>query len=97
MIDFAGEVAVALAPVLEELRAVRAELAEVRASLPPRMISLAAAAERMGVDPRTVVAMGERGEIVTRKAGRRVLIDAASLRPVDAATVAELAREARGR
>ena len=88
-------VALALAPVLEELRAVRAELAEVRASLPPRMISLADAAERMGVDPRTIVSMGERGDIVTRRAGRRVLVDAASLRGPDPVKIAELARSAR--
>jgi hypothetical protein len=52
-------------------------------------------ASRLGVDPRTCVAMSERGEIVTRRAGRRVLVDAASLRPADPSTVARLAREAR--
>lgn len=95
MIDFAAEISTALAPVLVELRAARAELAEIRAVLPPRFVSLKEASERMGVDPRTCVAMSERGEIVTRRAGRRVLVDVASLRPIDRATVAALAREAR--
>jgi len=95
VIDFAAEISTALAPVLVELRAARAELAEIRAVLPPRFVSLKEASERMGVDPRTCVAMSERGEIVTRRAGRRVLVDAASLRPADPSTVARLAREAR--
>jgi hypothetical protein len=95
VIDFAAEISTALAPVLVELRAARAELAEIRAVLPPRFVSLKEASERMGVDPRTCVAMSERGEIVTRRAGRRVLVDVASLRPIDRATVAALAREAR--
>jgi excisionase family DNA binding protein len=77
------------------VRAIRAELAEVRATLPPRMLSVAEAAERMGVSTQTIAAMGRRGDIVTRRAGRRVLVDAASLRPTDPATVARAAREAR--
>jgi hypothetical protein len=94
MIDIAAEVSVALAPVLAELAAVRAELAAVRASLPSQWISLRDAAERMGVDPRTVVSMGERGDIVTRKAGRRRLVLGSSLAPVDQAVVAAAARRA---
>ena len=91
----AEALAVALAPVLTELRAVRSELAEVRASLPPRFVSMKEAARALGCDPRTVAAMGERGEIITRRGGRRVLVDAASLRPTNRATVTELARAAR--
>lgn len=91
----AEALAVALAPVVTQLRAVRSELAEVRASLPPRFVSLKEAARALGCDPRTVAAMGERGEIITRRAGRRVLVDAASLRPTNRATVAERARSAR--
>jgi hypothetical protein len=77
--------------VLTELRAVRSELAQVRAALPSTWLSLHDAAERLGVDPRTCVAMGERGDIVIRRAGRRVLVDAGSLRPIDRATVAAMA------
>jgi excisionase family DNA binding protein len=85
----------AIAPVLAELRAARADLAEVRASLPPRMLSVREAAEAMGVSTQTIAAMAKRNEIASRRAGRRLLISAASLRPTDPARGAELAREAR--
>jgi hypothetical protein len=89
--------AIALIPAMfEELRAARAELAEMRASLPPRFVSLKEAAEVLGVDPRTVSAMAARNEVVTRRCGRRIVVDAVSLRPTDPASVARLAREARG-
>jgi hypothetical protein len=84
-----------VAQVLAELREMRAELAQVRAALPTTWISLRDAAQRMGVDPRTVAAMGERGEIVTRRAGRRWLVDAASLKTRDPAEISEMARKAR--
>ena len=94
MIDLASEMTAALAPVLEELRQVRAELAEVRAALPSTWLSLREAAERLGCAPRTVVAMSERGEVVARRCGRRIVVDTASLRPPSAAEVGRLAREA---
>lgn len=81
--------------VLAELREVRAELAAVREALPSRWLNLGEAAELLGVDARTVSAMAKRGELVTRRAGRRVLVAASSLRPVDAAAIAALAAEAR--
>lgn len=84
-----------IATILAELHAVRAELAAVSARLPSQWLSLHDAAERMGVDPRTIVSMGARGDIVTRHAGRRVLVDAASLRPTDRAKISALAAEAR--
>lgn len=78
-----------------ELRGLRAELAALAARLPSTWLPLAEAAERLGVDPRTVVAMGARGELVTRRAGRRVLVDATSLQPRSDLEVARAAREAR--
>lgn len=95
MIDFAAEVSTALAPVLAELRAVRDELATVRASLPPRFLDLKTAAEALNCDPQTVRAMCDRSELIWRRCGRRIVIDSASLRPVGAATVAALAAQAR--
>jgi hypothetical protein len=96
MIDIAAEISTALAPVLVELRAARAELAEIRAVLPPRMISLAEARERMGgIDGRTILAMIQRSEIIGRRAGRRWLVDGSSLKPTSPATVATMARAAR--
>jgi len=91
----AEALAVAMAPVLAELRAFRAELAEVRASLPPRFVSLKEAARALSVDPQTVRAMCDRRELVYRRAGRRVLVDAGSLRPPSREQIAELARSAR--
>jgi excisionase family DNA binding protein len=96
VIDIAAEVSTALAPVLAELHAARVELAEIRAALPPRLLSIAEAAECMGISPQTVTAMCKRGELVHRRAGRRLLVSAESIRPADPARVAELAREARG-
>ena len=91
----AEAMAAALAPVLEELQALRAEVTEVRACLPPRFVSLKDAAKALGIDSRTILAMAARGEIVTRRAGRRILIDAASLRPPSREQIADLARAAR--
>ena len=91
----AAVVANAMAPVVSELAGLRADLAEVRASLPPRMLSVREAARAMGVSTQTITAMAKRNEIASRRAGRRLLISAVSLRPTDPARVAELAREAR--
>jgi hypothetical protein len=84
-----------VAAILAELRAVRAELADVRASLPPRMISLADAAEALSVDAQTARAMCDRGELTWRRCGRRIVVDAASLRPIDRAVISRLASESR--
>lgn len=78
-----------------EVRALRTELAAMAARLPTTWVPLVDAAERMGVDPRTVVSAIQRGDVIGRRVGRRWLIDAASLRPTDRATIAELARQAR--
>jgi hypothetical protein len=71
------------------------ELAQVRASLPPRMISLADAARALACDVQTVRAMCDRSELVWRRCGRRIVVDAASLRPTDRAEISALARSAR--
>jgi excisionase family DNA binding protein len=68
----------------------------VLASLPSQWISLKDAAERMGCDPRTVTSMIERNEIIGRRAGRRVLVDASSLRPKSREEISTLAAAARG-
>jgi hypothetical protein len=87
----AGDIA-ALAREVRELRATVAALAD---RLPTTWMSLRAAAERLDVDPRTLTAMAARGEIVVRRAGRRVLVDASSLRGPTVDDVARAAREAR--
>ena len=72
-----------------------AELAEVKASLPPRFVSLAGAAKALSCDPQTVRAMCDRHELVWRRCGRRIVVDSSSLRSTDRATVAAAARSAR--
>jgi excisionase family DNA binding protein len=82
--------------VMTALADLDAKLDLVLASLPSQWISLREAAKRMGCDPRTISAMLSRGELVGRRAGRRILIDATSIRPPSRESVAALAREARG-
>lgn len=89
----AAVVSEAMAPVVTELRELRAAVDALR---PPQFISVDEAAKRLDVSTQTITAMCKRGELAHRRAGRRVLIDAASLRPTDPATVARLVREARG-
>lgn len=84
-----------VAALAAEIRALRATVESMASRLPSQWISLAEAADHMGVDPRTVTSMIERGEIIGRHAGRRWLVDASSLRPVDPVVVAAMAREAR--
>jgi hypothetical protein len=88
--------AIAMIPtLLDELRAVRTELATVLAALPPQFGDRKRAAEILGVDQQTVDAEIKRGNIRARKIGRRVVVDLASLRPHDPAEIAALARESR--
>ena len=87
----AAVVAEAMVPVVAELRELRATVETLR---PPEFISVDEAAKRLDVSPQTITAMCKRGELVHRRAGRRLLISA-SLTPTDPARVAELAREAR--
>ena len=95
MIDIAPELAVALAPALLELRAMRAELAEIKTMLPPRLRPLKEAALAVGLDPRTIVSMASRGECTIRRAGRKILVDMSTLRGPTPELVAAEARAAR--
>ncbi len=81
--------------VLARQDALEAKLDRVLAALPTSWLSLTAAAERMGVDPRTITAAISRGEVVGRRVGRRWVVDANSIRPASAAAVAAMARGAR--
>ena len=85
-------VSVAMAPVLEELRALRAEVAEVRASLPPRLLPLKEVSKLFRIDGRTLTT---RYPDAVVRVGRRILFDAAKLRPTDPGEVERLARAAR--
>jgi len=84
-----------VAAVLAKMEALDAKLDRVLAALPPRSISLKEAARALAVDVQTARAMCDRGELVWRRCGRRIVVDASSLRPADRDTVTRLAREAR--
>jgi hypothetical protein len=88
----------ALAPVLDELTVIRTELAELRRSQPPRLLTIAEAAATARVSPCTIRRWERDGVVRSVRRGARVLIDAHSLQPTsdDEITVrARTAREAR--
>ncbi len=84
-----------LAPLAAEIRELRGELEALRAVSPSQWVSVARAAELLGVSTQTIPAMAGRGEIVIRHAGRRVLVDVASLRGHSRDEIAAFARRAR--
>ena len=84
-----------VAAVMLEVRGLRGLVESLAARLPSSWLSLREAAKLMGCDPRTVVSMIQRGDIVGRRAGRRWLCDSASLRPAAPSEIATMAREAR--
>jgi excisionase family DNA binding protein len=90
-------VAVAMAPVLAELRALRAELARLAALAAPEpsMLSIRRFAERAGLSACTVRRRVSDGSLPSVRVGGAVRIPASALQPVDSAQIAELARAAR--
>lgn len=86
----------AVAPLHAELRQLRALVEEMSLRLPPRLGTLAEAAEILGVHRCTAWDMWRRGEITGRRIGRAVRIDLAALRPATDED-AVLALQRRGR
>lgn len=85
-----------LAPLLDELRQVRAEVAELRAALPPApLVSVEEAARLAGVSIATMRRRIKVGEVPSIRHGRTVRIDPVALRPPSGAQVIELAHRAR--
>ena len=72
--------------------------AAVAASQPeaPQWLSLREAAQLLGVSSQTARNMCSRHEVESRRCGRRILVLASSLAPVDRELVATAARAARG-
>jgi excisionase family DNA binding protein len=95
VIDIAAEVSTALAPVLAELASLRQQVTALVQSSPPQFFSVAEAAKRAGLCEWTIRRMAKAGELVSRRAGRRLLIDSSSLKATDPGTVSRLSREAR--
>lgn len=71
----------AVAPLHAELRQLRSLVEELVRRSPPRLGTLAEAAELLGVHRDTAHKMWRRGEIQGRRIGRAVRVDLAALRP----------------
>lgn len=85
-------VAAEVGPLVQRIDRLTALVEELR---PAQWLSVDETARRLSCSAQTVTAMAKRGELVHRRAGRRLLVSAESIRPTDPATVARLAREAR--
>jgi excisionase family DNA binding protein len=84
-----------VAPLVAELAGLREQVAALLQSNPPQLLSVADAAQRMGVCAATIRRMCASGELVHRRCGRRIVVSVESIKPTDPSTVARLAREAR--
>lgn len=84
-----------ITPLVAQIGALTAEVAQLRRSQPPALASLAEAADRLGLSLSTIRRRVRDGSIPTRRVGRRVLVDLNALRPLDDVEVAQMAREAR--
>jgi excisionase family DNA binding protein len=82
----------AQAPLIAEIRELRTIVESLQ---PPQFVSVDEAAKRLSCSPQTVVAMVKRNELVSRRAGRRLLVDSSSLKPAAPAAIAAAARAAR--
>jgi excisionase family DNA binding protein len=78
-----------------ELRSARAELAEIKARLPPSLVSIEEAVRLTGVSESTLRRRIREGSLPVTRIGRAVRIDTSHLTPVDDDEVARLAFEAR--
>ena len=90
-------VSAAVQPLAEELRELRGQIAALQAASPSRYVNLVQAAELLGISTQTARAMCERGDLRYRRAGRRILVEAGSLRVRSPGEIVVLARAARGR
>jgi excisionase family DNA binding protein len=88
-------VGAAVAPVVAELRELRATVEALRAASPPTLVTVGEACRLTGLSPATVRRRVADGTMPSRRIGRSVRVDLASLRPTDPATVTALAAEAR--
>ena len=75
---FAAVVRAEIAPVVAELRQLRAEVAAMRRTLPPMLVTMEEAARHMDVSVATVRRQIRSGSIPVRRIGRSVRVDLAS-------------------
>ena len=91
----AALVAEAVAPLADEIRDLRTEVAALRAVSPPRYGTVKDAARILLCSEQTVRRRVDLGQMPSTRVGRAVRVDLASLRPADSEAVARLAMEAR--
>jgi len=90
-----GTLAAQLAPLRVEIRRLTAEVEAVRRALPPQLVSVAEAAEVLGVSVATVRRRVKDGTLPYRQIGRAVRVDLSAQRAATVAEVVELAEAAR--
>ena len=88
-------VTVAVAPVLAELRALRATVDALRAASPSRLATVAELVRLGYGSPASVRRRIADGTFPAIRHGRSIRVDIAALKPATPERVAELAREAR--
>ena len=84
-----------VAELRAEVAALRMEVAALRKTVPPALVDVSTAAERLGLSEATVRRRIKDGSLPSQRVGRAVRIDLATVRPLDADEVARLAHEAR--
>lgn len=85
-----------LAPLRRDLDRVAGALEALRSAMPPTLIPLKQAAERMHVSVKTARRRVDAGEWPHRRDGKKVLVDVSALRTMTAGEIASKARRARG-
>lgn len=88
-------VAVAVAPLVDEIRALRATVDALKAASPSRLVTVAELVRLGYGSPATVRRRIADGTYPAMRHGRSVRVDLAALKPIDPATVAALADAAR--
>ncbi len=91
----ADVVGAAVAPLVGEIRELRATVDALRAASPSRLVTVAELVRLGYGSPATVRRRIADGTYPCVRHGRSIRVDLASLRPIDRATVAALAAEAR--
>lgn len=84
-----------LAPLRSDLERVSSEVASLRRALPPMLVSVAVAAQRLGVSLATARRRVKAGEWPVRRDGRRVLVDMGAMGAKSKEELSELSRSLR--
>lgn len=84
-----------LAPLRQELQQLAGEVRDLRQALPPMLVSVSAAAQRLGVSLATARRRVRNGAWPVRRDGRRVLVDLAALHAMSNEELSDLSRSLR--